>query len=435
MKTFSLKILSSLLKRLARWTVAKYQPSIVGVTGNVGKTSTKTAVARILGTERRVRTASKNFNNEFGLPTTIIGDFKDTDGAFFWLKVIGKGIGQLIVRNNLYPEMLVLEYGVDRPGDMNYLLEVARPEIGVITAIGETPVHVEFFDGPEGIAKEKSKLIAQLPSTGFAILNADDERIGFFREQTRAHVITYGFGPEADVRITSFANAIAENGENGFVSFKINYGGSMVPVKIEGILGKSAAYASAAGAAAGLIFGMNLLKIAETIGGYRNPAGRENIIPGIKNSLIIDDTYNAAPKATEEALLTLKSIKAKRKIAVLGDMLELGRYTMEAHRKIGKMVPKSANILIAIGTRAKSIAEEAVKAGMPKRNVFSFENLGDAARELKTMVRKGDVILVKGSQSVRMEKITKDVMRDPREAEKLLVRQSAVWLAKPGLYD
>lgn len=435
MKNFTLKILSSILKRLARWTIAKYRPSIVGVTGNVGKTSVKTAVSRTLGAERRVRTASKNFNNELGLPTTIIGDFKSTDGAFFWLNVIGKGVGQLIVKNRLYPEMLVLEYGVDRPNDMNYLLEVAQPEIGVITTIGETPVHVEFFDGPEGIAREKSKLIAQLPSTGFAILNADDRHLEFFKEQTRGHVITYGFAKGADVRIASFVNAIDKNGENGFVSFKINYGGSMVPVKIEGVLGKSAAYAGAAGAATGLIFGMNLLKIAESLGGYQNPPGRETVIPGIRNSLIIDDSYNASPQATEEALLTLKDIAAKRKIAVLGDMLELGRYTMEAHQKIGRIVSQSADILITVGSRAKFTAEEAVKAGMPKRNVFPFENLGDASRALKNMVRKGDVIIVKGSQSVRMEKITKDIMRDPMEAEKLLVRQSPVWLAKPGMYD
>ncbi|MCL4392307.1 Mur ligase family protein [Patescibacteria group bacterium] len=435
MKHTTLKILSLFLKWIAHATIAKYRPSIVGVTGNVGKTSTKTAIARVLAAERRVRTASKNFNNELGLPVTIIGDFKDTGGTFFWITVIAKGMWQLIRRNNTYPEMLVLEYGVDRPGDMNYLLAIARPDVGIITAIGETPVHIEFFDGPEGIAKEKSKLIAQLPSTGFAILNVDDKHAEFFKEQTRGHVITYGFGNNADVRITAFGNAIREDNENGFVSFKLNYGGSMIPVKIEGVLGKSTAYAAAAAAATGLIFGMNLLKIAEALGGFKNPPGRENVIPGIKNSIVIDDSYNASPKATEEALATLKSIEAKRKVAVLGDMLELGRYTMEAHQKIGRLAAKSADILVTVGTRAKFTAEEAIKAGMPKRNVMAFENLNDASRELKNLVRHGDVVLVKGSQSVRMEKITKDIMRDPLEAEKLLVRQSSVWLAKPGLYE
>ncbi len=435
MKNIFLKTLGFCLKRTAKLIILKYKPSIVGVTGNVGKTSTKTAVTQVLGSERRVRTASKNFNNELGLPVTIIGDFKDTGGMAFWLKVLAKGIAQLVVRNGRYPEMLVLEYGVDRPGDMNYLLEIARPEVGIITAIGDIPVHIEFFDSPEGIAREKSKLIAQLPSTGFAILNADDGHLEFFKEQTRSHILTYGFNKNADIKITGFSDNVDPEKGTGFVSFKINYGGSMVPVRIEGVVGKSAAYAAGAAAAAGLMFGMNLLKIAEALGKYQNPAGRERIIKGIRDTVIIDDSYNASPKAMEEALETLKGLKAKRKIAALGDMLELGKYTMEAHRKIGKLAPKSANLLITVGTRAKFIAEEALKSGLAKKNVMAFENIDDAAKILADIIKKGDVILVKGSQSVRMEKIIKQIMANPLNAKDTMVRQSDSWLAKPGLYE
>ncbi len=435
MKDAMLKILAFILKKEAKLIILKYKPTIVGVTGSVGKTSTKTAVASVLKGERNVRTASKNFNNEFGLPVTIIGDFDDVEGGSFWIKVLLRGVSQLIMKKTDYPEILVLEYGIDRPGDMDYLLDVARPDVGIITAIGEVPVHVEFFEGPHGVVKEKSKLIARLPSTGFAILNSDDSNFPFLREQTRGHVITYGFGENADVRITNFSTPVdAENGESS-VSFKINYGGSVVPVKMQNIVGKSAAYAGAAAAASGLIFGMNLSKIAETLDKYQNPSGRERVIKGMENTTIIDDSYNASPKAMEEALGTLRVIKAKRKIAVLGDMLELGKYTKEAHEKIGDLVPKSADVLVTVGSRAEFISEEAVRKGMPPKSVFHFDNIGDAVRELKNFVKKGDLILVKGSQSVRMEKITKELMAEPLKAKDLLVRQSDVWLAKPGMYE
>ncbi len=435
MKKILLKILTACLKKIAALTISKYKPSIVGVTGNVGKTSTKTAVFQVLSSERKVRTASKNFNNELGLPTTIIGDFKDTDEKLFWPKVLFRGLSQLVIKNKNYPEMIVLEYGIDRPGDMSYLLNIARPDVGVITAIGDIPVHVEFFDGPDGIAKEKSKLIAQLPSTGFAILNADDSHLDFFKEQTRGHVITYGFEKNSDVKITAFSNEVDDENGTGFISFKINYGGSMVPVRMEGMVGHSAAYAAGAAGAVGLIFGMNLVKIAETLNKYKNPPGRERVIKGIKNTAIIDDSYNASPQAMEEALGTMKNIKAKRKIAVLGDMLELGHHTLEGHRKIGRLTPKSADILITVGQRAKSIAEEALKNGLDKRNVFSTENINEAAEFLKNTLKKGDLVLIKGSQSVRLEKVTKQIMDDPLSAKDLLVRQSDAWLAKPGMYE
>ncbi len=430
-----LKILAWILKKEAKLVVLKYKPAIVGVTGNVGKTSTKTAVAQTLQSIKRVRTAHKNFNNELGLPVTIIGDFRETDGALFWLRVIMKGIVELIIRDKTYPEMLVLEYGVDRPGDMGYLLNIARPQVGIMTAIGEIPVHVEFFEGPMGIPKEKAKLIAQLPSTGFAILNADDPKNTFFKEQTRGHVITYGFAKGADVTIANFSAEVDTEKSSGFISFKISYGGSTIPVKIADVVGKTAAYASAAAAATALIFGMNLLEIADALRVYVNPPGRERILKGTKNTAIIDDTYNASPQATEEALMTLKNLKEGRKMAVLGDMLELGRYTMEAHRKIGRLAARAVDILITVGTRAKFIQEEALKNGLTQKTAFAFENLNDAAEKLKKMMKKGDVILIKGSQSIRMEKIVKQIMTDPLSAEKLLVRQSREWLAKPGMYD
>ncbi|MDI6820646.1 MAG: Mur ligase family protein [Patescibacteria group bacterium] len=433
MKAFFLKILRIVLKILAKFTIRRYRPQIVGITGNVGKTSAKEATQAVLLGFKRVRSSSKSFNNELGLPLNILGDWRSTGGIFFWFKVILSSITRLIIKNPDYPEILILEYGVDRPGDMSYLLSIARPHIGVFTAMGDIPVHVEFFNGPEGIVREKSKLISQLPATGFSILNNDDPIISNLREQTRSHVITFGFSGEADMRISNFANHF-EDGTGG-VAFKLTYGGSFVPVYLNGALSRVQAYSAAVAASIGLIFGMNLVKIAEALKRYESPSGRLKLIPGIKESIIIDDTYNASPIAMEEALEMLRNIKARRKIAVLGDMLEIGRYTLQAHEEIGRLAAKTVDFLIVIGIRGKFISEAAIRAGFPKKSISVFMSVRDAGLFLQSKMERGDVILIKGSQGVRLEKAVKEVMSEPQDAEKLLVRQNKEWLGKSGLYE
>lgn len=433
MKIIFLFLLKFFLRFLAKETLNWYKPGIIGITGNVGKTSAKEAVKTVLSVVRRVRSASKNFNNELGLPLVILSDVQKTGSAFFWLKIILVGFFQLVFKKKSYPEILLLEYGVDRPGDMKYLLDIARPQIAIVTAIGDIPVHVEFFVGSEGIAKEKSKIISQLPSTGFAILNADDEKVLKMKDQTRAQIISFGFSKSADMRISSFEEYIS--GAESGIRFKLSNGGRFVPVRIKNSLGKTQCYSSAAAACVGSIFGLNLVRIAETLASYEPPVGRLKLVPGLKQSLIIDDTYNASPSSMNEALDTLKRLKASRKIAVLGDMLELGQYTMEAHSKIGEKVPKIADILITVGLRGKFIAEAALKNRMNRKFVFSFINLDEAGLALQRLIKKGDLILVKASQGVRLEKIVKEVMAEPDRAEELLVRQNTEWLAKPGMYD
>jgi len=282
MKHTALIIIQKTLKLLARLTLKRYDPGIIGITGNVGKTSTKEAIGVVLRGERIVRASSKNFNNELGLPLSILGDWKETGGIWFWIKVIVGSVARLLIIDHSYPEVLVLEYGVDRVGDMKYLLDIARPHIGVFSAMGEIPVHVEFFAGTEGILREKTKLIQHLPTTGFAILNADDERVMSVRELARANVITFGFSENADMRISNFQNYCDE--DNAGVKFKLTYGGSTVPVTIEGSVGKTVAYAAAVASIVGLTFGMNLVKTGEALLKYKLPKGRERIIAGIKFS-------------------------------------------------------------------------------------------------------------------------------------------------------
>ncbi len=409
MKNLLLKILQLFLKKIAQLIIWRYQPGVVVVTGRVGKTSTKEAILTVLRRDRNVRATQGNFNNELGVPLAIIGEWDKIGGILFWFKVIMVGLWRAIFKSSSYPEILVLEYAADRPGDIKYLLQIARPQIGAITAIGDIPVHVEFFSGPDAIAREKSRIVEALPANGFAILNFDDEAVMDMQERTRAHVITFGFGEGSGLRITNFETRSDNDRPYGIV-FKLIYGGSVVPVHLKSVFGKSQAYAGAAAAAVGIVFGMNLVKIAESLSDYRPLYGRMTLLPGIKLSYIIDDSYNAAPLSMHAALDTLKAIKVSgRKVAVLGDMLEIGRYTMEAHEEVGRLAAKAADILVTVGPRAKFIAEHAVRHGLPKRRVLVFDVVEDAIKPVQDLIKKGDVILVKASHAVGLDKLVDSI--------------------------
>ncbi len=414
MKHISLKILRWILKGLAKNFVSRYQPGIVAVTGSVGKTSTKEAIRAVLSKERRIRLTSGNFNNEIGVPLTILGDWqKIKNPAFlFWCKVIIISLARILIPRKFYPlkypEILVLEYAADRPGDIKYLLEVARPQIAAVTAIGDIPVHVEFYPGPEALAREKAKIVEQLPTVGFAILNADDALVLDMKNRTRSQIMTFGFSDSAQMKITGFENS-SNGGPTGII-FKLECGGSFVPIKINGAFGKGQAYAAAAAACVGLIFGMNLVKIAEALAeNFKPPLRRMNLVAGVKGTFILDDSYNASPLSMRLALETLKELKAKRKVAVLGDMLEIGKYSLEAHEEIGKFAAGFADLLITVGPRAKFIAEAAAKAGLAKENIFSFLIAEEAKKEVELKIKKGDLILVKGSRAIGLDKIVEEI--------------------------
>jgi len=323
---------------------------------------------------------------------------------------------RIIAGDKNYPEVLVLEYGADRPGDILRLANIARPEIAIVTAIGDIPVHVEFYAGPEDVAREKGRLIERLPSTGFAILNADDEVVVGLADRTRAHVITYGFAEDAHLRIARFENH-AEDGIPVGISFKLEYEGSSVPVRIGGAFGRVQAYAGAAAAAVGLIFGMNLVTISEALADYEPARSRMELLLGMKQTFVIDDSYNASPLSMHAALDTLADLPAKRKIAVLGDMLEIGKYTIEAHEDVGERTAKAADILVTVGERAKFIGESAKEAGMKKADILAFDTAEDAAKVLKGLLREGDLVLVKGSHAMRLDVVVNELRAEPFATE------------------
>ncbi len=397
-----------LLKKLAQLMIMRYRPGVITVTGSVGKTSTKLAIAAVLGSGRSVRVSQRNYNNEIGVPFTVISGREKVGGPVFWLFTLIAACVRIAVKMR-YPEVLILEYGADRPGDIKYLLEIARPTVAVITAVGDIPVHVEYYAGPKALAREKGRTIEALPAAGFAVLNFDDATVMDLQERTRAKVMTFGFGDGADVRVTNFETRSSEDGRPVGIAFKLDHVGSVVPVRLDGVFGKAQGYAAAAAAAVGLIFGMNLVKISEALADYQPASGRMALLAGIKGTFIIDDTYNASPLSMHAALDTLRELKGKRKVAVLGDMLEIGKYTIEAHEELGRLAAKVADTLVTVGPRAKFIAEGAKVAGMPKKKVVSFDSADEAKVPVQDLLRKGDIVLLKASRAIGLDKIVEEI--------------------------
>jgi len=418
-------ILKKILHKLARLTIWRFRPGIIGVTGSAGKTSAKLAIKAVLERDRRVRMSSGNLNNDLGLPLTILGHWSAEDLSLvshvtprgtkrfqkigFWIKVIFSSAWRIVFSSPRdYPEILILEYGADRPGDIKYLLSIARPNISVITAIGDIPVHVEFYGGPDEVAREKGRLIEYLPVGGFAILNGDDSAVMNLQSRTRARVMTFGFDKGCEVRISRFENKL-KDGQLSGISFKLEHGSGVVPVRIDNVFGRAHAYAAGAAAAIGLAFGMNLVTISEALTRYAPPESRMQLLPGIKYTFIIDDSYNASVIAMRAALETLAALPAKRKVAILGDMLEIGKYTPEAHEMVGRIAAEAADVLFTVGPRAKFIAGAAREEGMKRAAIFSFDTADEARKQVKDFIKKGDLILIKGSHSMELNKIVEEI--------------------------
>lgn len=428
------KILQTLLRFFAKRTLKKHNPTVIAITGSVGKTSTKEALYAVLKTRFQVRRSEANFNNEIGVPLTILGAPHYGKNIFRWCWFFCQ---ILFRREGEYPEVLILEYGIDRPRDMDYLLNIAKPDIAVLTAIGEIPVHVEFFSGCEEVAAEKIKLAEALPPDGYAVINGDDAALDDVSKRTKARIVRFGFDEHADIKITHFGFGVAYD---NFLQREIPYGASFEVisgeerglVKIPGVFGKPVAYAAAGAIAVGKSLGTSLQKSVSGLLQYTPVPGRLRLLRGIKNSLILDDSYNSSPQALHAALDTLRDLPAKRKIAVIGDMLELGNYSEEAHRAMGDKIASFADFLITVGPRAKFIAEDAIagienKRTLLKNQVLSFDRSEDAGKALDPLVREGDLILVKGSQGMRMERVVEEIMAEPEKAKELLVRQSEYW--------
>ena len=424
------KILQFKLKIFSKWILKKYKPVVIGITGSIGKTSAKDAILTVLQDKLVARGSIKNYNNEIGVPLTIIGRESPGKNILGWFPLFLYAFKLILFRDKNYPQVLVLELGVDRPGDMKYLVDIVRPDIGIVTAVSYS--HLEYFGSLVNIKREKQVLIESLEADGLAILNFDNEAARDMAKASAARVLTYGLKTEANLQAQDIVyNFTKDNYDLSGVNFKLNHNGSIVPVIMRNIMAETALYSALAAAAVGIYFKFNLVEIAQSLLEFSLPKGRMNLLPGIKHAFIIDDTYNSSPEAALAAVKTLAKIKidpAANKYAVMGDMLEIGSYTEEGHRLLGEAIAKSnIKYLIAVGERARDIIRGAKEADMEDDFIFYFDKSDEAGKFLQNRLQAGDVLLVKGSQGVRMEKIVKELMAEPDKAEQLLVRQGPQW--------
>ncbi|MEK7610178.1 MAG: Mur ligase family protein [Patescibacteria group bacterium] len=435
-KSFFRKIISTLLRWEARLVLIKYRPKIVAVTGSVGKTTTKDAVYHLLNHFYPTGRSQKSYNSDLGLPLTILGCDSAGRRPAGWIKNLLEGL-VLVFWPNHYPKWLVLEVGADRPGDIASIIAWLRPDMAILTALPEVPAHIEFFATAEAVAREKSFLLAAIKKKGIAILNHDDERIAGVKKSLANHwaerqirILSYGFGG-GDVRASHdhlIAGADGEMWPRG-LSFKINYGSNSIPLSIPAILAREQAQAVLAALAVGQALELSWLKMTEAMTTFVPPPGRLRSLPGIKNTLLIDDTYNSSPAALVAALELVKKIPVTgRRIVVLGDMLELGTQTMAAHRAAGVAAAAVADFLITVGPRAKFIAEAADKKRFGKRKMKHFDEPNEVGQFLQNFLQPGDLVLFKASQAVRLERAVLEVMAEPARRAELLVRQDRDWL-------
>jgi len=432
MKSIFKKIIVTIITWQARLILARYHPKIITITGSVGKTSTKDAIFTVLSKFKTVRKSEKSFNSEIGIPLTIIGTKNGWDNVFVWAENILYAFS-LIIFKRPYPEYLVLEVGAGKPGDIKNVAPWLRPNIVIITSFPNKPVHIEFFGTVEKVIEEKSALVKAIAKDGVLILNHDDENVYSLHTKSNCSTISFGFHDNATYHATYPTYLYKE--ENGVsvpngINFKLEYKGNTFPVNLPYIIGMHFIGQALASLAVAGVVGCDLLESIEAISDFQTPPGRLTLIEGINNSLIIDDTYNSSPIALDAAINTLKEMKAKRKIAVLGDMLELGKLTEGAHREAGENVSSIANIIVTVGLRARSIALGAVAKGFKEKNISSFDNAKQAEIFLKDIVKAGDIVLIKGSQGVRLERVAEAIMAHPERKNELLCRQEREWLKR-----
>ncbi len=286
--------------------------------------------------------------------------------------------------------------------NLRKLLRFSSMSILVVTHIGDIPFDSIVFSGNRKETKEIKKLAKKFPQTGFVISNYDDEAAREITDKIESHVLTFGFEKESDLQAT-------DTRINGGTNFKINHKGNITPVWQERIFGKEQIYSSLVAAAVGVIFGLNFVKISKSLSNYKSLPGKMRLIEGINNSSVLDDSDSASVFSMTEALQILGKIESKRRIAVLGDVLGVGRYTIEAHETIGERVNKNSDILFTVGARAKFIGEGAKRRGMEKNKIYQLDTIKDLIPYLKKEIKKGDLILVDGSRKMEMGKIIEEI--------------------------
>lgn len=372
----------SALQQVAAYWRSQFPVQVIGITGSVGKTTTKEMTAAVLRQRFITLKSHGNLNNEIGLPLTML----QLDDSH---------------------QRVVLEMGMYALGEIAQLCRIAQPRIGVITNVG--PVHLERLGTIERVAQAKAELIEALPDDGVAVLNADEPLVAAMSGLTRARVFLYGLNRDCDL----WADEIVGEGMDG-IRFRFHFQGETVHVRVP-LLGRHSVHTALRAAAVGLVEGLNW---EEIVTGLQDVGAqlRLVVVRGINGATLLDDTYNASPASMLAALNLLEDMAAGdgRRIAVLGDMMELGSQEESGHRLVGARAADVADFLITVGPRARWTAYEARAAGQPAGSVRAVETAAEAITVLRSVIGPGDVVLVKGSRATNMEQVVA-ALAQPRE--------------------
>lgn len=448
--------MTALLDFLTRWvgtmakkTVAREQPLVIAITGSVGKSSTKQLIAAMLhvSKDKTVRATQKNYNNELGLPCTIFDCAPPGRSPLLWLSFLwtaflhGYGFRSTGVRT------LVLEMGADHPGDLAYLTDIAPPSLSVVTAVTPessdwAPVHAANYPSTKAVAEEKATIVRRVAKTGAIILNSDDTHVIPMRHETEAHLVTFGTTEAADVHILQTRIRLEQTATGAMptgLEVRLSIGHKVHSAFLPGVYGRSLAFSLAAAACVGMALDLTTEEIiAACTAEYRPLPGRARLIPGIKGTMLFDDSYNASPASVVSSMRDLSTIPLdrlqQRKIVCLGEMRELGPDAESLHERIGiEAVHFGLDELAFTGVYAQAYARGAKLAGMPEERIHVFEDTPELGLWVQKNLHPGDLILAKASEGtittkgVRMERVIKELMAEPARAEELLCRQGGAW--------
>lgn len=417
MKDFILKLIYRVLRSCARRVILRHNPRVVAITGSVGKTSTKESIACVMKESfgDQVRSTHGNLNAEIGIPLTILG-YTKTPPKISWPIFIISAWFRTFTK--IYPKYLILEMGVEHHGDMEYFGSIVNPEVGVITAA--TPSHVANFKSISEMQSEKAKMSQILQENGLLIYNLDDD---YLSKQNFKKSISYSIkNKKSDCKAGEIS--LSENG----MDFLINYKNEKIYLKNR-LLGEHLVYTDLAAYCVGKYFGISSEKIVLSLEKRDPIAGRMNLLNGRQGVKIIDDTYNSNLASARAALNTLADIKYRfgRKVAIIGNMNELGSIEKESHVELAKYAKGKFDLVIFSGQNAKIMYD----AYGDKKTSKKYNNRREIISKLDQIIKPNDLVLIKASQNKNfLEEVTKELLGDKDEAKNVLVRQSKIWHKK-----
>lgn len=415
MKQLFLKVIYKVLASYARKVILKHNPFVIAVTGSVGKTSTKEAIYQVLHDKfgEDVRKNYGNLNAEIGIPLTILG-YEKLPNKFFW--PIFLVLAKFKTNPKTYPKYLVLEMGVEHSGDIEYFCSIVKPDIAVITST--SPAHIVNFKSTEEYQAEKTSIINCLKGDGKAIVNLDDDVLS---KLSGEEIVTISLDNKK-------ASYWAENIKLSLkgTDYRICKAGYKISIKSK-LLGNQMVYAQMFALAVADTMQIPLVEASKSLEKITPLPGRLNIVEGKDNTIIIDDTYNSNPASAKMAVSLLSVLEYPfRKVAILGSMNELGKLEVSSHQNVASFLKGKCDTAIFVGKNAGIMQEE-----FGKKNSFAFATRADLANDLGKIIHPDDLILVKASQNNNfLEEVVKKLMKNPKDAGKLLVRQGSEWKAK-----